>query len=522
MSTIENQNKVKQLIDLRAKARLGGGQKRIDTQHAKGKFTARERIEMLLDEGSFEEMDMFVTHRCNNFGMEKESYLGDGVVVGHGTIDGRMVCVFAQDFTVFGGSLSETMSLKICKVMDLAMKLGAPIIGINDSGGARIQEGSNALAGYSEIFERNILASGVVPQISLIFGPCAGGAVYSPALTDFIMMTEQNSYMFITGPKVVKSVTGEDVTVDELGGANMHSRKSGVAHFKSASEAECLALTRRLVSFIPQNNVEDAPLIECNDPINRLEDSLNSLVPENPNKPYDMKEIISAIVDNGDYLEVQALYAQNIICCFARFNGVSTGIIANQPKFLAGVLDCDSSRKAARFVRFCDAFNIPILTLVDVPGFLPGTGQEYSGIITHGAKLMFAYGEATVPKVTVTIRKSYGGAHIVMSCKQLRGDFNYAWPNAEIAVMGASGAIEVLEGKNIAAIADAEEKKQFIFDKETEYKEKFANPYQAASLGYIDDVIEPRNTRFRVIRAFQALQTKKISNPMKKHDNIPL
>ena len=518
----ENQKKVKQLVDLRTKAKLGGGQKRIDAQHAKGKFTARERIDMLLDEGSFEEMDMFVTHRCNNFGMEKESYLGDGVVVGYGTIEGRMVCVFAQDFTVFGGSLSETMSLKICKAMDLAMKMGCPVIGINDSGGARIQEGSNALAGYSEIFERNILASGVVPQISLIFGPCAGGAVYSPALTDFIMMTEQNSYMFITGPKVVKSVTGEDVTVDELGGANMHSRKSGVAHFKSASEQECLELTRKLISFIPQNNLEDVPLAPCNDPINRLDEALNELVPDNPNKPYDMKDIIKAIVDNGDFLEVQPLYAQNIICCFARFNGVSTGIIANQPKFLAGVLDCDSSRKAARFVRFCDAFNIPILTLVDVPGFLPGTGQEYSGIITHGAKLMFAYGEATVPKVTVTIRKSYGGAHIVMSCKQLRGDFNYAWPSAEIAVMGASGAIEVLEGKNIAAIADANEKAKYVAEKEAEYKEKFANPYQAASLGYIDDVIEPRNTRFRVIRAFEALKTKKVTNPMKKHDNIPL
>ena len=518
----ENQKKVKQLVDLRTKAKLGGGQKRIDAQHAKGKFTARERIDMLLDKGSFEEMDMFVTHRCNNFGMEKESYLGDGVVVGYGTIEGRMVCVFAQDFTVFGGSLSETMSLKICKAMDLAMKMGCPVIGINDSGGARIQEGSNALAGYSEIFERNILASGVVPQISLIFGPCAGGAVYSPALTDFIMMTEQNSYMFITGPKVVKSVTGEDVSVDELGGANMHSRKSGVAHFKSASEQECLELTRKLISFIPQNNLEDVPVAPCNDPINRLDDALNELVPDNPNKPYDMKDIIKAIVDNGDFLEVQPLYAQNIICCFARFNGVSTGIIANQPKFLAGVLDCDSSRKAARFVRFCDAFNIPILTLVDVPGFLPGTGQEYSGIITHGAKLMFAYGEATVPKVTVTIRKSYGGAHIVMSCKQLRGDFNYAWPSAEIAVMGASGAIEVLEGKNIAAIADADEKAKYIAEKEGEYKEKFANPYQAASLGYIDDVIEPRNTRFRVIRAFEALKTKKVTNPMKKHDNIPL
>lgn len=522
MMTFENQKKIKKLVDMRAKARLGGGQKRIDSQHAKGKYTARERIEMLLDPGSFEEMDMFKTHRCVNFGMEKEVYLGDGVAVGFGTIEGRMVCVFAQDFTVIGGSLSETMSEKICKVMDYAMKIGCPIIGINDSGGARIQEGSNALAGYAEIFERNILASGVVPQISLIFGPCAGGAVYSPALTDFIMMTEQNSYMFITGPKVVKSVTGEDVTTEALGGAGMHSRKSGVAHFKSASEEECLQLTRQLISYIPQNNMESVPTVTCNDPINRADDVLNEIVPDNPNKPYDMKDIIRSIVDNGEFLEVQPLYAQNIICCFARFNGVSTGIIANQPKFLAGVLDCDSSRKAARFVRFCDAFNIPILTLVDVPGFLPGTGQEYSGIIVHGAKLMFAYGEATVPKVTVTIRKSYGGAHIVMSCKQLRGDINYAWPNAEIAVMGARGAVEVLEGKNIAAIEDADEKAKYIFDKESEYKEKFANPYQAASRGYIDDVIEPRNTRFRIIRAFQSLQNKKVTNPLKKHDNIPL
>ncbi|MCQ2384508.1 MAG: acyl-CoA carboxylase subunit beta [Paludibacteraceae bacterium] len=515
-------NKVQQLIDKRAEARLGGGQKRIDSQHSKGKLTARERIEALLDEGSFEELDMFVTHRCTNFGMDKEHFLGDGVVTGHGTIEGRVVYVFAQDFTVYGGSLSETMSLKICKVMDMAMKMGAPIIGINDSGGARLQEGPNSLAGYAEIFERNILASGVVPQISLIFGPCAGGSVYSPALTDFIMMTEENSYMFITGPKVVKSVTGENVTVEELGGANVHMRKSGVAHFKAATELEGLQTIRELISYIPQNNLEETPIRPCNDPIDRKEDALNDLVPENPNMPYDMKEIIRAIVDNGEYLEVQPMFAQNIICCFARFNGVSTGIIANQPKMLAGVLDCDASRKAARFVRFCDAFNIPILTLVDVPGFLPGTGQEYAGIINHGAKLMFAYGEATVPKVTVTIRKSYGGSHIVMSCKQLRGDFCYAWPTAEIAVMGASGAIEVLESKALKSFTDPEEKAKFVLEKETEYKDKFANPYQAASFGYIDDVIEPRNTRFRVIRAFQTLQTKKLANPLKKHSNIPL
>ncbi len=519
---MENVQKVAELIEKRVIAKKGGGEKRIDSQHAKGKYTARERIQMLLDEGSFEELDMFVTHRCTNFGLEKEKYLGDGVVTGHGTINGRVVFVFAQDFTVFGGSLSETMAQKICKVMDMAMKMGAPVIGINDSGGARIQEGSNSLAGYAEIFERNILASGVIPQISAIFGPCAGGAVYSPALTDFILMTEQNSYMFVTGPKVVKSVTHEDISTEDLGGAKMHSSKSGVAQFSVEDEQAGISLIRDLISYLPQNNMEEAPVIECNDPIDRMEDSLNEIVPDNPNKPYDMKQIINGIVDNGEFLEVHANYARNIIVGFARFNGVSTGIIANQPSILAGVLDCDASRKAARFVRFCDAFNIPILTLVDVPGFLPGSGQEYAGIIVHGAKLMFAYGEATVPKVTVTIRKSYGGSHIVMSCKQLRGDFNYAWPTAEIAVMGASGAIEVLEGRALKGIEDPEEKAKFIEEKEDEYKKKFANPYQAASMGYIDDVIEPRNTRFRVIRAFQALQTKRVTNPLKKHSNIPL
>lgn len=517
-----NTNKLKELIELRAKARLGGGQKRIDAQHAKGKYTARERVEMLLDEGSFEELDMFVTHRCNNFGLENEKYLGDGVVTGSGTIDGRLVYVFAQDFTVFGGSLSETMALKICKVMDMAMKMGAPIIGINDSGGARIQEGVTSLAGYAEIFERNILASGLVPQISAIFGPCAGGAVYSPALTDFILMTEQNSYMFVTGPKVVKSVTGETISTEDLGGATMHSSKSGVSHFRVKDEKIGIETIRNLIGYLPQNNLEEAPIEVCSDPIDRLDDDLNSIIPDSPNKPYDMKEVISKIVDYGKFLEVHEDYARNIICCFARFNGVSTGIVANQPNYLAGVLDCDSSRKAARFVRFCDAFNIPVLTLVDVPGFLPGSNQEYNGIITHGAKLMFAYGEATVPKITITIRKSYGGAHDVMSCKQLRGDFNYAWPTAEIAVMGASGAIEVLEGKNISAITDTDEKAKFIAEKVDDYTNKFANPYQAAALGYIDDVIEPRNTRFRIIRSFQALQTKKLVNPLKKHSNIPL
>ena len=519
---MEIQEKVKNLIDLRVQAKLGGGQKRIDSHHAKGKFTARERIDMLLDAGSFEEIDMFVTHRCNNFGLEKEKYLGDGVVTGHGTIDGRIVFVFAQDFTVFGGSLSETMSLKICKIMDMAMKVGAPVIGINDSGGARIQEGVTSLAGYAEIFQRNIMASGVIPQISAIFGPCAGGAVYSPALTDFVLMTEQTSYMFVTGPKVVKSVTGEEISTESLGGAGMHSSKSGVSHFKVASEEEGCTAIRKLLSFLPQNNLEEAPLFDSNDPINRLEDSLNAIIPDNPNQPYDMYHVIRAIVDNRDFFEVHRYYARNIIVGFARFNGSSVGIVANQPNFLAGVLDCDASRKAARFVRFCDSFNIPVLTLVDVPGFLPGSNQEYAGIITHGAKLMFAYGEATIPKVTVTLRKSYGGAHDVMSCKQLRGDFNYAWPTAEIAVMGAAGAIEVLEGRSIAAITDENEKTVYINEKIAEYKSKFANPYQAASYGYIDDIIEPRNTRFRVIRAFESLQTKKVVNPMKKHSNIPL
>ena len=519
---MKNQEKVQDLIDKRVQAKLGGGEKRIDSQHKKGKLTARERIDMLLDDGSFEEFDMFVTHRSTNFGLDKEKYMGDGVVTGHGTIDGRIVFIFAQDFTVFGGSLSETMAQKICKVMDMAMKMGAPVIGINDSGGARIQEGVTSLAGYAEIFQRNILASGVIPQISAIYGPCAGGAVYSPALTDFILMTEDNSYMFVTGPKVVKSVTGEDITTEDLGGADVHARKSGVTHFKLVDEKEGTMLIRKLISYMPQNNLEEPPLYPTTDPIDRLEDSLNSIIPDNPNHPYDMKDIIHAIADDGEFLEVHRHYARNIIVGFARFNGASTGIVANQPNFLAGVLDVDASRKAARFVRFCDAFNIPILTLVDVPGFLPGSGQEYAGIIIHGAKLLFAYGEATVPKVTVTIRKSYGGAHDVMSCKQLRGDFNYAWPTAEIAVMGAAGAIEVLEGRNIAAITDPEERANYVTQKELEYKEKFANPYEAAAFGYIDDIIEPRNTRFRVIRAFEALQTKKVLNPPRKHSNMPL
>ena len=519
---MSTQDKIKKLIDLRSEAKLGGGEKRIEKQHSQGKMTARERIEVLLDEGSFEELDMFVTHRCTNFGMEKNKILGDGVVTGHGTIDGRVVYVYAQDFTVFGGSLSETMAQKICKIMDMAMKVGAPVIGINDSGGARIQEGVTSLAGYAEIFERNILASGVIPQISAIFGPCAGGAVYSPALTDFIMMTEDSSYMFVTGPKVVKTVTGEEITVEDLGGADVHASKSGVAHFKCENEEEGLLLIRKLVSYLPQNNMEEAPVLECNDPIDRMDDALNNIVPDNPNLPYDMNDVIFSIADDGEFLEVHRNYAKNIITGFCRLDGQSVGVVANQPNYLAGVLDCDASRKAARFVQMCDAFNIPILTLVDVPGFLPGSGQEYAGIIIHGAKLMFAYGEATVPKVTVTIRKSYGGAHDVMSSKQLRGDFNYAWPMAEIAVMGAKGAIEVLEGRAISKLGTEEEKAEYAQKKTDEYEESFANPYQAASYGYIDDVIEPRNTRFRVIRAFQNLQTKKVTNPPKKHSNIPL
>ena len=485
-------DQIQKLVERREKARLGGGEKRIEAQHAKGKKTARERLALLLDPGSFEEFDMFVQHRCTNFGMEKSHPDGDGVVTGCGTIDGRLVYVFAQDFTVSGGSLSKTMGEKICKVMDMARQNGAPCIGLNDSGGARIQEGIDALAGYGEIFERNILSSGVVP-------------VYSPALTDFTLMVKNTSYMFLTGPAVVKSVTGEEVDQEQLGGASVHASKSGVAHFAAGTEEEALAGIRELLSYLPQNNLESAPLTETSDPVNRIEDALNSIVPDNPNKAYDMYQVIGSIVDNGKFFEVHKEFAKNIIVGFARLNGRSVGIVANQPAVLAGVLDINASRKAARFVRFCDAFNIPLVTLVDVPGFLPGTQQEYGAIITNGAKLLYAYGEATVPKVTVTLRKGYGGAHIVMSCKQLRGDINYAWPSAEIAVMGAKGAVGIL--KDIT---------------EEEYKELFSNPYQAAQKGYIDDVIEPRNTRFRVIRALEQLAGKRQEIPAKKHDNLPL
>ena len=505
--------KVQELIELRAQARLGGGQKAIDKQHEKGKYTARERIAQLLDEGSFEELDMFVKHRCTNFGQEKKSFLGDGVVTGYGTIEGRLVYVFAQDFTVFGGSLSETMALKICKVMDMAMKMGAPCIGLNDSGGARIQEGINALAGYAEIFQRNIMASGVIPQISAILGPCAGGAVYSPALTDFTIMAKGISYMFLTGPKVVKTVTGEDVTQEALGGAEVHSAKSGVAHFAAENGEEALSIIRKLISYIPQNNLEEAPLVPCNDPIDRLEDSLNEIIPDSPNRPYDMYEVIGAIIDNGEFLEIQRDYAKNIIVGFARFNGQSVGIVANQPKYLAGVLDSNASRKAARFVRFCDAFNIPIVSLVDVPGFLPGCTQEHAGIIRHGAKIVYAYAEATVPKITLITRKAYGGAYIVMASKPTGADINLAYPMAEIAVMGAEGAVNILYRK-----ANDEEKKQAI----REYTEKFSNPYRAAEQGFIDEVIQPRDTRFKLIQALEMAKNKSQSNPPKKHGNIPL
>ena len=517
--------RIKELVELRQKARLGGGEKAIAKQHEKGKYTARERIDMLLDPGSFEELDMFVQHRCTNFGMDKKHYLGDGVVTGSGTIDGRLVYVFAQDFTVSAGSLSEMLASKICKVMDIAMKVGAPVIGLNDSGGARLQEGINALAGYSEIFQRNILASGVIPQISAIMGPCAGGAVYSPALTDFTLMMEGTSYMFLTGPAVVKTVLGEVVTQEQLGGASVHSTKSGVTHFTAKTEEEAIAMIKQLMSYIPQNNLSKTPRVVNTDPIDRKEDFLNEIIPDNPNQAYDMYEVIGGIVDNGEFFEVQPSFARNIIVGFARFDGESVGIVANQPNQLAGVLDSNASRKAARFVRFCDAFNIPIVTLVDVPGFLPGTGQEYNAVILHGAKLLYAFGECTVPKVTVTLRKSYGGSHIVMSCKQLRGDMNYAWPSAEIAVMGAAGAASVLYAKEAKALKDegkTEEAKAFLDEKIAEYDKLFANPYNAARYGYIDDVIEPRNTRFRIIRALAQLQDKKLVNPARKHGNIPL
>ena len=499
----------------RENARLGGGQRRIDSQHAKGKLTARERVELLLDEASFEEFDMFVAHRCNDFGMADDRPAGDGVVTGWGTINGRMVYVFSQDFTVFGGSLSETHAQKICKIMDMAMQNGAPVIGINDSGGARIQEGVASLAGYAEVFQRNILASGVVPQISLIMGPCAGGAVYSPAMTDFIFMVKDSSYMFVTGPDVVKTVTNEVVTAEQLGGASTHTKKSSVADGAVENDVEALVEVRRLVDFLPLNNRQKPPVRPFFDDPARVEPSLDTLIPDSANSPYDIKELILKLADESDFFEIQEEFARNIITGFMRLEGQTIGVVANQPMVLAGCLDIDSSRKAARFVRFCDAFEIPILTLVDVPGFLPGTAQEYGGVIKHGAKLLFAYGEATVAKVTLITRKAYGGAYDVMASKHLRGDFNYAWPTAEIAVMGAKGATEIIHR---ADLGDSEKIAQHTQDYET----RFANPFVAAERGFIDEVIQPRNTRVRISRAFAALRGKKLTNPWKKHDNIPL
>jgi len=506
---------LQELETRRQDARQGGGAARIAAQHAKGKLTARERIELLLDEGSFEEFDMFVAHRCTDFGMEATRPAGDGVVTGWGTVNGRMIYVFSQDFTVFGGSLSETHAQKICKIMDMAMQNGAPVVGINDSGGARIQEGVASLAGYAEVFQRNVMASGVVPQISLIMGPCAGGAVYSPAMTDFIFMVRDSSYMFVTGPDVVKTVTNEVVTAEELGGATTHTRKSSVADGAFENDVEALAEARRLIDFLPLSNRGKPPVRPFLDDVTRLEPSLDTLIPENANTPYDMKELIVKLADEGDYFEIQAEFARNILTVFIRLEGSTVGVVANQPTVLAGCLDIDSSRKAARFVRFCDAFEIPILTLVDVPGFLPGTAQEYGGVIKHGAKLLFAYGEATVPKVTVITRKAYGGAYDVMSSKHLRGDFNYAWPTAEIAVMGAKGAVEILYR---AELGDAER----IAERTRDYEARFANPFVAAEKGFIDEVITPQTTRRRICRAFASLRGKKQSNPWKKHDNIPL
>ncbi len=506
---------LEQLQDRRAGARLGGGAKRIESQHSKGKLTARERIELLLDEDSFEEYDMFVTHRCTDFGMAQNKPQGDGVVTGWGTVNGRLVYVYAQDFTVLGGSVSETHGRKICKIMDMAVQNGAPIIGMNDSGGARIQEGVSSLAAYGEIFKRNILASGVVPQISLIMGPCAGGAVYSPAMTDFIFMVKDSSYMFVTGPDVVKTVTNEQVTAEELGGASTHTKKSSVADAAFENDVEALAETRRLIDFLPLSNREKAPVRPFFDHPGRIEESLDTLVPDNANTPYDMKELIHKVADEGDFFEIQADFAKNIITGFVRLEGSTVGVVANQPMVLAGCLDIDSSRKAARFVRFCDAFEIPLLTLVDVPGFLPGVSQEYGGVIKHGAKLLYAYGEATVPKVTVITRKAYGGAYVVMASKHMQGDLNYAWPTSEVAVMGAKGAVEILYRSELA---DDEK----IAARVDDYEDRFANPFVAAERGFIDEVIQPRSTRKRVARAFAALRTKRLQNPWKKHDNMPL
>jgi len=509
------QDIIRALERKRAAAQQGGGKKRIEAQHAKGKLTARERIELLLDDGSFEEYDMFVEHRCTDFGMAKQAVPGDGVVTGWGTVNGRVVFVFSQDFTVFGGALSQSHAMKICKVMDQAMKVGAPVIGLNDSGGARIQEGIDSLAGYAEVFQRNVLASGVIPQVSLIMGPCAGGAVYSPAMTDFIFMVKDSSYMFVTGPEVVKTVTHEEVTHEELGGAVTHTSKSGVADLAFENDVEALLELRRFIDFLPASNREKPPSRPTNDPAERAEASLDTLIPSDPQRPYDMQELITKVVDEGDFFELQPAYAGNILIGFARMEGSTVGIVANQPMVLAGCLDISSSIKAARFVRFCDAFNIPIVTFVDVPGFLPGTAQEFGGIIKHGAKLLYAYAEATVPKVTVITRKAYGGAYDVMASKHLRGDVNYAWPTAEIAVMGPKGAVEIIFRQDRGDAAKIEARTE-------EYRQKFANPFIAGNRGFIDDVIMPHNTRRRVTRALAMLRDKQLENPWKKHANMPL
>lgn len=512
-------SKIKTLQEKREEALQGGGAKRIESQHKKGKLTARERIHFLLDEGSFEEIGMFVTHRSTDFGMENEKYLGDGVVTGYGTIEGRLVYVFSQDFTVFGGSLSETHAEKICKIMDLAMKNGAPVIGLNDSGGARIQEGVVSLGGYADIFYRNTMASGVIPQLSAIMGPCAGGAVYSPAITDFIMMVENTSYMFVTGPNVVKTVTHEEVSSEELGGASTHSTKSGVTHFSCANEIECINNIKQLLSYMPQNCEEKAPDVTYDFTGSERREELNTVIPENANQPYDIRDVINQVIDENSFLEVHKNYAENIVVGFARLAGKSIGIVANQPMFLAGVLDIHSSTKAARFVRFCDCFNIPLLVFEDVPGFLPGTDQEWNAIITNGAKLLYAFSEATVPRITVITRKAYGGAYDVMNSKHIGADMNYAWPSAEIAVMGAKGAAEIIFKKEISEASDKEAK---WLEKEKQYSDLFANPYRAAERGFIDEVIEPAQTREKLIKAFKMLENKVVNNPKKKHGNIPL
>lgn len=516
---MSRERKILELKEKIDEARLGGGEDAILKQHQKGKLTARERVLLVLDENSFEEVDMFRTHECSDFGMSDKKILGDGVVVGYGTIYGRVVFVYSFDFTVFGGSLSKTVADKVVKVIDMAAKTGAPIIGINDSGGARIQEGIDSLAGYTNIFLQNILYSGVIPQISVVVGPCAGGAVYSPALTDFIFMARKTSYMFLTGPKVVKSVTHEDVTMDELGGADVHASKSGVTHFTYNDEQTLFAGVRELITYIPQNNNENTPLVNCNDPADRTAEDLNYLIPEHPNKPYDMLDVIKKVVDNGEFMEVQQQFAGNILVGFARLNGRSVGIVANQPKIMAGVLDNNASVKGARFVRFCDCFNIPIITFEDVPGFMPGTAQEFGGIIRNGAKLLYAFGEATVPKLTVITRKAYGGAYCVMNSKQLRGDMVFAWPSAEIAVMGAKGAAEIIFASEIKASSDPAAK---LEEKVQEYTDNFANPYVAAAKGFVDEVIDPKVTRFKLIKALEMLKNKRDTNPPKKHGNIPL